>query len=101
VLKELATFEAETARRRAAAFKPDSAIVEMLLIKGSLDRWSGHHLMHALHKQVSMSVAEFQPWGQRVVYYSVRGFRRISHDGGPGAAPKRRFKPTATSAVSL
>jgi hypothetical protein len=34
----LATFEAETSRRRAAAFMPDSAIVEMLLIKGSSDR---------------------------------------------------------------
>jgi hypothetical protein len=34
----LATFEAETSRRRAAAFIPDSAIVEMLLIKGSSDR---------------------------------------------------------------
>jgi hypothetical protein len=48
VLWTLATFEAETSRRRAAAFMPDSAIVEMLLIKGSSDRWSGQHLMHAL-----------------------------------------------------
>src|SRR5258705_521860 len=35
VLLTLATFEAETSRRRAAAFMPDSAMVEMLLIKGS------------------------------------------------------------------
>jgi choline dehydrogenase len=27
--------------------------------------------MHALHKQASMSAAEFQRWGQRVVYHSA------------------------------
>jgi hypothetical protein len=36
VLLTLATFEAETSMRRAAAFMPDKAIVEMLLITGSL-----------------------------------------------------------------
>jgi hypothetical protein len=43
----------------------------MLLIKGSSDRLSGHHLMRALHKQASMSAGEFQRWGQRVVYHSA------------------------------
>src|ERR1700753_2196768 len=50
---------------------PDSAIVEMLFIKRSLDRWPGHHLMHALHKQASMSSAEFPRWRQRAIYHSA------------------------------
>jgi hypothetical protein len=67
----LATFEAETSRRRAAAFMPDSAIVEMLLIRGSWDSWSVSDLMRALHKQASMSAAGFRRRGQRVVYHSA------------------------------
>ena len=47
VLVTLPTFEAETSNRRPAAFTPDCAIVEMLLIRGSSGRWSGHHLMRS------------------------------------------------------
>jgi hypothetical protein len=50
----------------------------MLLIKGSSDRKSSHHLMHALHKQVSRSAAEFQRWGQRVVYHSAAAGMQIA-----------------------
>jgi hypothetical protein len=50
---------------------PESAMVEMLLIKGSPERSSSPHLMHALHKQASISTAEFRRSGQPVVYHSA------------------------------
>jgi hypothetical protein len=55
-----------------------------------------HHLMHALHKQASMSAAEFQRWGQRVVYHSAGA---ATHDLGQSHASTMMMADKASDLI--
>jgi hypothetical protein len=73
---------------------PDNAIVEMLLIKGSSDRWSSHHLVQARHKQASMPAAEFQ----RLLHRNLMGRKR---DSGLCSDDIAQWKPMKLQPVAF